>query len=118
VTPNVRTADEGFALIVEALCDRPGVQKPAGPAGSNQRFGSSTLRVDGRIFAMVSRGRLVLKLPAERVAGLIRSGVGEGYDAGKGRAMREWVSLKPEHQDGWLDLSAEALDFVRERRRI
>ena len=76
-------------------------------------FGSSPgRRVDGRIFAMVSRGRLVLKLPAGRVAELIESGGGESYDAGKGRPMKEWVSLDPKHQDGWLELATEARAFV------
>jgi hypothetical protein len=108
----LRTAEEGFADIVMALGDKPGVREPE-PAGSARRFGSSALRVNRRIFAMVSRGRLVLKLPSGRVAQLIASGAGGTYDAGKGRPMKEWVSLDPARQDGWLDLATEALEFVR-----
>jgi len=80
------------------------------------KFGSSALRVRGRIFAMVSRGRLVLKLPSERVSELIDSGEGETYDAGKGRPLKEWVSLAPGRQDKWLGLASEALKFVGSRR--
>jgi hypothetical protein len=109
-----RTAEEGFADIVRAFGDKPGVTEPE-PAGSARRFGSSALRVNGRIFAMVSHGRLVLKLPSRRVAQLIDSGAGGTYDAGKGRPMKEWVSLDPSAA-GQLELAAEALDFVRSSR--
>jgi hypothetical protein len=109
------TAEEGFADIVKALGDKPGVTEPEA-AGSARRFGSSALRVNGRIFAMVSHGRLVLKLPSRRVAELIASRAGGPYDAGKGRPMKEWVSLGAAMQDGWLDLAAEALEFVGSSR--
>jgi hypothetical protein len=111
-----RTAEEGFAAIVEALGHQPGVAAPDGATPSARGFGSSALRVDGRIFAMVSRGRLVLKLPPRRVTELIGSGDGSTYDAGKGRPMKEWVGLEPARQDDWLDLATEALEFVRSRR--
>jgi hypothetical protein len=61
---------------------------------------------------MVSRERLVLKLPARRVAELIGTGQGHPFDAGKGRPMKEWVALDPAGRDGWLDLASEALAFV------
>ena len=61
---------------------------------------------------MVSRGRLVLKLPAQRVADLVGSGAGDSYDAGKGRPLKEWVSFDPAKQEDWLRLATEALEFV------
>jgi hypothetical protein len=110
-----RTAEDGFADIVKAFGDKPGVSEPE-PAGSARRFGSSALRVNGRIFAMVSHGRLVLKLPSRRVAELIGSGGAGTYDAGKGRPMKEWVGLDPARQEHWLDLAGQALEFVRSSR--
>jgi len=107
-TPKTPSAEDGFGAIVKALGDRPGVTKPA----SGRGFGTSALRVRGRIFAMVSRGRLVLKLPAARVAELVAAGAGDTYDAGKGRPMKEWVSFGAAKQDDWLVLAAEALKFV------
>ena len=65
---------------------------------------------------MVTRGRLVLKLPPHRVAELIVSGEGESYDAGKGRALKEWIALDPDRQDDWLHLATEALEFVSGKR--
>ena len=112
MTAEDRSAAEGFATVVAALADRPGVTPPdAGPTGGGS-FGSSALRVHDRIFAMVSRDRLVLKLPARRVAELIGAGEGHPFDAGKGRPMKEWVALDPAGRERWLALASEALAFV------
>jgi hypothetical protein len=115
MAPGKPTAEEGFGALVEILGDRPGVTKPKAPGASARRFGSSALRVDGRIFAMVSRGRLVVKLPPARVAQLIGSGEGTPYDGGKGRPMKEWVCLTESGQPTWLDIAVEALEHVGSR---
>ena len=115
MAPGKPTAEEGFGTLVKILGDRHGVTRPEARGASARRFGSSALRVDGRIFAMVSRGRLVVKLPAARVAELIGLGEGTPYDAGKGRPMKEWVCLTEHGQPAWLDIAAEALDYVRSR---
>ena len=116
MSQNSRAAEAGFSDLVAALGQRSGVTCPGGPAGTAPRFGSSALRVHDRIFAMVSHGRLVLKLPRQRVADLIASGDGGPFDAGKGRPMKEWVSLDPARQDSWLELAAEAMEFVGSMR--
>jgi hypothetical protein len=116
MSPPHTGAEEGFAAIVAALGDRPGVRQPEASPESGRRFGSSALRVDGRIFAMVSGGRVVLKLPEQRVAELIAAGSGDTFDGGKGRPMKEWVSLASEEQDAWLALADEALAFVGSKR--
>jgi TfoX/Sxy family transcriptional regulator of competence genes len=116
MSPAHHTAEEGFAAIIQVLGDKPGVKEPDAPGTSARRFGSTALRVHGRIFAMVSRGRLVLKLPPQRVRALIDSGDGQAFDAGKGSPMKEWVSLEPARQQNWLELATEALEFVGSRR--
>jgi hypothetical protein len=76
-------------------------------------FGSSgQLKVDGRIFAMLVRGSLVLKLPKGRVDELVEAGEGERFDAGKGKPMREWFVLSPTSKKQWKALAGEALEFV------
>jgi hypothetical protein len=97
-----------FARLVRALADEPGVEVGGGRRG----FGSRTLQVRGRIFAMVSHGRLVLKLPRERVAGLIAAGAGGPFDAGKGKPLAEWLALGDADDATWRNLAREAADFV------
>jgi hypothetical protein len=101
-----------FALLAEALAGGEGVTLGGGKRG----FGAGTLQVNGRIFAMISKGRLVLKLPSQRLAALIRSGEGVAFDAGKGRPMREWVAIDERHGDQWLPLAEEARAFVAGRQ--
>ena len=57
-------------------------------------FGSSGLKVDGKLFAMISsRGLFVVKLPRKRVEELVQVGAGRPFDPGHGRLMKEWVEL-------------------------
>lgn len=65
---------------------------------------------------MLVRGRLVLKLPAERVDALVAAGHGVRFDANKGTPMREWFSLDPGSGQPWLPLAREALDYARSAR--
>jgi hypothetical protein len=55
---------------------------------------------------------LVVKLPAERVAALIKSGDGVPFDPGHGKLMKEWVAVKPMAKSFWIKLAEEARDFV------
>ena len=105
-------AEARFDDLVAEMLQHPGVTPP----GAGRGFGSSALRVHGAIFAMLVRGRLVLKLPASRVDALTAAGEGERFDANKGTPMREWLSLDPASQLSWTDLAEEALAFVRGRR--
>lgn len=106
--PDVSALDPRFAALVEALADVDGVTLGFGRRG----FGSDALQVDGRIFAMLREGGLVLKLPRERVAALLASGAGAPFDAGKGKPMKEWVVVGQSAAKQWLPLAEEALRFV------
>lgn len=80
-------------------------------------FGSSgQLKVKGRIFAMLVRGDLVLKLPRARVEELVVQRHGVHFDAGKGKPMKEWFVLSPTSRKPWSPLAQEALDFVRRQK--
>ena len=97
--------------MVDTLSAREGVTKGSGRRG----FGSEALQVDGRIFATVRRGCLVVKLPRKRVAALVANGDGAPFDAGKGKPMKEWVVLEPRMAKRSLSLADEALTFVAGR---
>jgi hypothetical protein len=106
-------AEERFDRLAGAFAGRPGVTLPG--EGGGRGFGSSALRSGGSIFAMLTRGRLVVKLPRARVAELIAAGAGEPFDAGKGRPMKEWLAVADAGDDAWRDLAEEALAFVSGR---
>jgi hypothetical protein len=78
-------------------------------------FGSNALKTGGRIFALFSHDRLVVKLPAKRVEALIDDGIGHRFDPGHGRLMREWLDVEVDSPETWLDLATEALTYVSGR---
>lgn len=103
------TPDERFERLVDAMSVEADVAPPTGRRG----FGGSALTCRGRIFAMLVRGQLVVKLPKARVDALIADGVGTAFDANKGRPMKEWFGLAPTSDLEWTDLAHEALAFAR-----
>ena len=102
------TPDDRFEALVAEMLTVPGVTPP----GAGRGFGSHALRFQNRIFAMLVRGRLVVKLPRSRVDALIEAGEGVRFDANKGTPMREWLSLSPQSRLDWPALATEALDFA------
>jgi len=75
-------------------------------------FQSDGLKVEGRLCAFVTRGNLVVKLPADRVAELIAGGDGRPFDANRGRPMKEWVSLQPSDEAACTAYVREESAFV------
>jgi hypothetical protein len=105
-------AEKRYEDLIDGLTGTAGVRPPQGGSG----FGRSAVRFQKKIFVMLVRGRLVLKLPASRVDALIAAGEGVRFDANKGTPMKEWFSLDPESELPWLPLAREALDFARSTR--
>jgi hypothetical protein len=99
---------ERFEDLVDEMVTFPGVTPPSYGRG----FGRTALRVENRIFAMLVRGSLVLKLPKARVDELVGAGEGVHFDANKGTPMKEWLSLDPDSPLPWPALAREALAFV------
>ena len=107
------TPEERFATLVEGLRSLPGVTPPSHGTQSKKGFGSSELKIHNKIFAMLVKGKLVVKLPKSRVDALVASGDGERFDPRHdGRLMKEWVSLASTSVVEWLPLVREAMEFV------
>src|SRR3984885_6549353 len=103
------TPEQRYEDLVEDLAGEEGVLPPPGGSG----FGRSALRYRRKIFAMLVRGQLVVKLPRPRVDALVAAGHGQRFDANKGTPMKEWFSLDPGSGLAWLPLAREALDFAQ-----
>lgn len=70
------------------------------------------LKVGGKIFAMLVRGDLVVKLPRERVTELVDSGLGQQFDPRRdGRLMKEWVVIAGDDPP-WVEVAREGHAFV------
>jgi hypothetical protein len=104
--------DDLFASMAEEFRDVPGVTQPSDATRPKTAFGSSALKINNKIFAMLTSDKLVVKLPRQRVDGLIAAGEGERFDPGHGRLMREWVAVAATSRDRWVALAREAMDFV------
>lgn len=102
-----------FVKIAAALRRDGGIDDAS--QETRRAFGADALKVNGKIFAMPVKGRLVVKLPRERVEHLVASGRGGYFDPGHGRVMKEWISLLD--GDDSLSLAREARDFVGARSR-
>jgi hypothetical protein len=97
--------DPRFAPIVEAFANDGDVTR-------GKMMSAFGLKVRGKIFAMLMRDALVVKLPKTRVDELVTSGGGRRFEPRPGRAMKEWlvVELPPET---WLAIATEAYAFVK-----
>lgn len=97
--------DPRWAPLVKAFASDPTVI-------SGKMMASQGLKVNGKIFAMLVRGHLVVKLPKARVDELVGSGVGEHFDPRQdGRLMKEWFVLNGK-TPSWLTLAKEAHRYV------
>jgi hypothetical protein len=98
-------ADGLYARLAERYAGKPAAGDPKG-------FGSNALKVNGKIFASLTRGRLLLKLPEARVDSLIKSKKGVRFSTGVGRVKKEWVTVGPTTEKEWLAFAEEARTFV------
>ena len=100
-----------FSQIVDRFADDPAVTQGTG-------FGSSPgLRVAGRIFAMLVRDELVVKLPRSRVDELVAAELAARFEPGTGKVMNEWASVPGISPADWAALANEAYAFVAKARR-
>lgn len=83
--------------------------------GPQRAFGATSIKTDGKIFAMLVKDRLVVKLPAGRVIELVDAGAGERFDPGHGRIQKEWLSLFSDDPDEWKARALESEAFVAKR---
>lgn len=96
--------DAGFQAVVDAFAGDRQVTR-------GRMFGSTGLKVAGKVFAMLVKGQFVAKLPKARVDQLVATRTGRHFDPGHGRLMKEWVALTGD-EERWVGLAREARHFV------
>jgi TfoX/Sxy family transcriptional regulator of competence genes len=74
--------------------------------------GAQGMKFKGKMFAMFTKGQILLKLPSARVDELIASGEGLPYDAGTGKTMKNWVLIPETRKDSWVKYCEEAKNFL------
>jgi hypothetical protein len=100
-----------FARLAEMISKDRRVDPP--DRARAKGFGSKGLKVARKLFAFhSSKGRLVVKLPADRVEALVSEGNGERFDPGHGRLMKEWLAVGLARKTLWLRLLKEGLEFA------
>jgi hypothetical protein len=102
--------EAAFRRIARAVLEVPGVTEGTG-------FGSNPgLRFKAKIFAMLGSGHLIVKLPKERVDGLIEAGAAKRFDPRRdGRVMKEWATVPVDRRREWNKLVDEALQFAKSK---
>src|SRR5215470_139945 len=97
------SADPKLAPIVSELMNRAKT--------APRKFGSNGLKVNGKLFALLTQGTLVVKLPPARISRLVAEGTGKPFDPGHGRLMKGWLTVI-DPRASWVNLVKEALQFV------
>jgi hypothetical protein len=101
-------AAAAYAALARRFLDQPRVTLPADQRG---KFGSNALKVDGKIFAMLIRGSLAVKLSPVEVEAATMAGRGEPLAMGRGRVMKGWLVVK-EPPQRWYAVAERARAFV------
>ena len=96
------TVEETWSKVKEQFLKFPEVQKQG-----------ESLKIRKKMFAMLNKGRYIVKLPKERVEKLLNSGNGLPYDPGNGKIMKEWVIIPEDYSDKWIEYASEAKEFAK-----
>ncbi len=77
-----------YSALVERELQQPDVS-------FGRMMSGQVLSIHGKIYAMLVRDQLVVKLPAARAAEMIAAGEAAAFQPRPGRRMREWVAVDP-----------------------
>ncbi len=97
--------NDPYAEVKAHFADVEGVTVSAGRGSQGMKAGKTT-------FAIFYEGDLLLKLPAERVSGLIACGEGLAFDPGTGKPMADRVLVPKSRREHWIALSEESLRYA------
>lgn len=87
------------------------LERPDSDVERVKLFGYDCLRASGKVFAKVDKGRLIMKLPKQRIESLMMAGHLEPYDGKRGE-MKLWVVVDSIDDDLAVELAGEARNFA------
>lgn len=105
-----QNSEISFEAIRKAFLKEPNITE-------KKMFGTIALTIKGKVFVFSWKGRLVVKLPKERVEEIVASKKGVYFDPGHGRISKEWIGVTPTTKSEWLNLAKEAKNFVSNLKR-
>lgn len=78
----------------------------------NSGKGAQGIKYNGKMFIMFYKGDLVVKLAPTRIKELISKNIGEPFDPGTGKPMKNRILIKFSKKDHWIKISEESKKFV------
>ncbi len=92
--------------IAAQLANQPGVVRA-------KMFGMPSVKINGNAFIGFEKGEMVFKLRGDSHKKALGAAGAHLFDpSGRGRPMKEWVSLPASASALWTDLADEALAYV------
>src|SRR5437016_13436093 len=107
------TTNKAKLIKIDPRFEKVAAEYTSDPQVKRGRMFSSenVLSANGKIFAMLNKGRFVLKLPKERVDQLVSQRLGVNWGPGPGRLMKEWVAIESQ-TPSWVELCWYAYAIV------
>ncbi|MHA2250623.1 MAG: hypothetical protein ACXAD7_09675 [Candidatus Kariarchaeaceae archaeon] len=99
------TAEDVYAEIRRYFSNDPDVEVASGR-------GAQGIKYNKKMFIMFYKGDLLIKLSENRINEIISSGVGQPFDPGTGKIMKDRVLIPASHKEEWISLSEESKQFV------
>ena len=104
-----KNAEELFDDVAKSFNSDPKISQ-------SKMFGSPGLKINGKVFAFLMKGKLILKLPKGQVDELVLANEGKPFGhmfaPNNWRPMKEWVEVLSDDEKVWLKLAKKARDFV------
>jgi hypothetical protein len=76
--------------------------------------GAQGIKYNNKMFIMFYKGNLVVKLAPDRIKELINENIGESFDPGTGKPMKDRMLIRVSKKDHWINISEESKRFVME----
>ena len=78
----------------------------------NSGTGAQGMKLGKKMFAMFFKGELIVMLPPERVAELIKTGEALPHDPGTGKPMKNRVIVPASMKDKWIEFCEESRVYM------